>query len=640
MHSVVRRAVAVNLVYLALLILSLFLLGTWLSSPWAGLAAALMGGLTPGVLLLLRRPLIDLALASWVALSFVCLLRRRCEVEGSLSHARWSAVLGAVCGLGMMTKWSFCVYVGVPLLLSLGGDLRRRDWKPFLWFLGAFLLVMGPWYLLNGIPSFLRVKKLSNIKEAGDPDVWTWAGWTWYAAKVLSWQLFWPMALPAAAGVYACVRRRAWDVLMWALIPLALFSLIHNKDPRYYLPALPSLALLAALAPAEWSREKARAAWWALWCAAALFLGLAFQSSAHWPEALRWLGSVHLSIRDDAVAEDWKTEEIVNALAARAAAAPDRAPYHVSLVANHADFQMYGFRLAAALLGRTGILFDTPKARLGEFSDAILWKNGDLGLEFTLGYLKEASALLESPPEWLSRLFVKTREWPLPDGSTAVLFERRARPAPAAAPKTAALKTYPLPGFDAEGVRAAFDAATPADAAAGRFRSIRVECRRLSFKGLPLDGAVLDLRDAEISLDRLAQDGDLFFLHLGEIRPTLRLPAAAAKDYLAKKAPWLQEPDLTLRDGLRLKGRVRGLSFDAAAGVRLTPDGRGVEVRLDALRVGGVPLPLFMAGPYASKVHSLEPSGVMPFRVGLRGLSLNNDVLTIDGGKDADVPGR
>ncbi len=614
------RAVAVNLFFLSVLALSLFQLGRRLDSPETGLAAAALGSFYPGLLFLLRRPMIDFPLAAWVALAYVCLW----EAE-DFRRPAWSAVLGGVLGLGFLLKWTFGVYVALPLAWALWNGVRARRWKPLGLALAVFLAAAGPWYLLNGVSSFVRVRKLSSLKEAGDPGVWSLAGWTWYARGVFRLHFLWLLGVPYVCGLALAFRRRWRDLLLWALVPLALFSLIQNKDLRYYVPCLPAAALLSVLFVKALARPPQRAAWRAGWTGAALGLALlqGFGFAAPLMERLKLPA-------DFATKADWKTDEILGRVRESARGAHPR----LALVANHPYFHSVLFSLASRLRDFPVTVL-SPKNNLGDFSDFILYKRGDLGPAFTLGYLTEARELLERPPLWLEKTFSPVEEWPLPDGSSAVLLQKDPKPVPwpsGLGEVDISLRRFPLPRFEAEGLRVRLVPGPAASAARGAFARILLECRSLNYRGLVLREAALDCREVEVNLPRLLQEGELHLLRVGEVRPSVRITAETLRDYLAKKARWLKETEVSLENGrARVRGKAAGVSVEAEASARLSPDRRSLRLAVERARLAGVPLPLFLARKYTRKVFSLEPSKGLPFRVAVEDFGLENGVLSVNG---------
>jgi len=639
------RVAWANLFYLALLILAVYGIGATLFSPGAGFLAALLISFAPSVLLLARRPLLDLPLTAWVAAAFFCLIK-----ADDFRSTRWSLALGIVSGLGLLTKWPFVIYVGLPILWSVLAAARERRWSGPALFVLCLLFVAGPWYLANGLRSVVRIKQLSDLKEARDPDRLTWEGATWYLRDLTDNHLLWPLVAPAAIGLLAGVFSRRWVLVFWFLAPLAVFSSIQNKDTRYLVPALPALSLLSAGVFDGWRAAFFPRAWGLLWGGLAIFLGLAFGMGGHWPLAVlkkaatlgltpwreRYFARTLESLRQDfATKVEWETDAILKRLAVPPAEGGDGT--RVQIVSNHPAFHTWLFRLGAELSGLKDTRVAAPRRRLGEFTDYILWKKGDMGPAFTLGYLQEAAGLLETPPVWLEKTFARVEEWPLPDGSSAVLFERRVQDAPwpsGLGSVELVLDNFPLPRFDAQGLRVVLEPADAVGARKGRFRRIVIQCRELLYRGLVLENVRLEARDVQINLPKLLQDKEIYFLDVGDIRPDATVRADTLVAYLQQKARWLKNPQVTLDGGLRVQGRAGPGAVAAEAAVALSPDKKAVTLALDRLSWGGVPLPLFLARSTVRKNFSLEENNDVPFPVKVDSIVLRDGALTVTAAKN------
>lgn len=121
-----------NSLYLVLFLLALYGIGERLGGPWIGLLSAFVVSMFPIVFSMSRYLYIDFALTSLVAVN-VCLLLRseRFERKG------YALLYGLSLGLGMLTKWTFIAFAGVPLLVVLvsPGTLKSmwRAIQPASW---------------------------------------------------------------------------------------------------------------------------------------------------------------------------------------------------------------------------------------------------------------------------------------------------------------------------------------------------------------------------------------------------------------------------------------------------------------------------------------------------------------------------
>ena len=122
-----------NLLFLGILIASVYLFGRRLFDGKTGVLAGVLVSFFPIVHGLTREIYIDLALLAWVALAFYLLLR-----TDHFQSPLFSFLFGAVCGLGLLTKWTFPVFLAGPVLWVLSETfLLYSPSKMALGFLGG-----------------------------------------------------------------------------------------------------------------------------------------------------------------------------------------------------------------------------------------------------------------------------------------------------------------------------------------------------------------------------------------------------------------------------------------------------------------------------------------------------------------------
>jgi 4-amino-4-deoxy-L-arabinose transferase-like glycosyltransferase len=140
-----RAAYAINLLFLLVMFGALYRMGKTCSSPRAGMLALYISGTMPILYGLSRWFLVECRLTALVCAA-MCLV-----AEWDDFARTWKGfLLGIVCGLGVLTKVSFPVYVLVPLLYCAIRD-RRAMLHPrtLLAFVAPALLLAAPWYLVN-----------------------------------------------------------------------------------------------------------------------------------------------------------------------------------------------------------------------------------------------------------------------------------------------------------------------------------------------------------------------------------------------------------------------------------------------------------------------------------------------------------
>ena len=247
-------AVASNLVFIAILVGSVYALGRRLGGRAVGLTAAILTVGYPMLVTQFKEFQLDAPLTAMVTLA-LCLL----VYSEGFRKPRYTLAFGAACGLGMLTKWTFVVCIGLPALVCLAqaiaADIRHRRPQRLLVVGVAALIaytIASPWYVTN-IQQFRIDMKANGAPQAaleGDPLVGSTASNVWYLQNFLSQQLFLPNVLLFVAGLVAFVRARPkrleyWYPLLLIIGTCLAFTAIANKDPRYTLPVLPAIAIIS-----------------------------------------------------------------------------------------------------------------------------------------------------------------------------------------------------------------------------------------------------------------------------------------------------------------------------------------------------------------------------------------------------------
>lgn len=257
----------VNLLFSAILVLSASALASRVAGPWAGAIAAWVVALMPGHFVGAHVLMLDMPLSAAVALAWWAVFR-----SDGFADRRASVVAGAALGFGWLVKETFPVFVlpllAWPLWVALR-DARARGFRAalrdgvagnLLRAAGAGALVCGFWYLphLPRMPAILLKHQAMGAVES-DPAWWQAGGALYYPAALINLQASFLFVAGGLAFLPFFLRRHGASregrlLLAGVLVPLLLFTLLSNKDPRYTVPVLalagPLLACgLAALRP-------------------------------------------------------------------------------------------------------------------------------------------------------------------------------------------------------------------------------------------------------------------------------------------------------------------------------------------------------------------------------------------------------
>lgn len=405
------------------------------AAGWMALAAPLTAWTS-------RESLLDPWLSGWVVLSYYLLV-----LSKNLTERRWTLWLAIAVAGGMLTKWSFALFVLPPVLWLWwrSGDRRKSSLN-----LLDLALVSGPamlwWYLPNARSLFQRLQ----LTAAGadwemDPQLDSLLGWIYYPRSLSSYYLFLPLTLILAAGIARwCIRgfrRRenpqpvpepgrhspgsARQVIVAGLMGgIALLTLLKAKDPRYVMPlAAPVFILLVDL----W-RDRPR-----VLAGAAVLAGLQFllvtvpvpwipqrigffaipgdQAYHSMRQEWVWFETSYFGVTGPPRREDWRVGELLAALppGARVGFVPDAASFHPGLLRLEALRRNRPVHVI-----RLGLSDDWP-AQLGKV-DWVIGKSGDQGISFITQFNQDVYGALEQL-RW-----PQVSSWELPDESRVQLW--------------------------------------------------------------------------------------------------------------------------------------------------------------------------------------------------------------------------
>jgi hypothetical protein len=597
--AVALTAQAVMLGFLAVGLGAVFALGRTLWDARAGLLAAFFFGTAPFVVFSLTNFQLDLPLAAVVALALYTLARA--EEAG---RPAWAAALGVVLGLGMLTKPTFAVYVLAPLLWSLRGARRRGEGRRRLALVGLALLVATalalPWYgpRLIGLPLQVANRSFKQAAEAEQAAVFT-----------STWLLFYPRVFPpqfgllasglCAWGLWAIRKDRGVRAYLWlaTLAPLLVFTLIQNKNLRYTLPILPAAALVAAagvraLGPA-WERRAVAASV----AVAALQTSMTLFALPPPPRVGVFLTPLVVSFPPSAA--DWQHRPLLDDLARAAGSKPAT----VAVVPNYAFLSVSSLRYEAL---RRELPLQVTRAWSGPplGIDFVVLKTGSQGPSFSAAKPERITRAFAGEDPDLASAFPVIGEYPLPDGSRAVLRARRIPALEHVAPAEVAgrlrqAQESALAGFvrDAVGLRVSVDY-RPEAILRGEVDRVRVEAEAATIGELERrDRAPLRVRDVRIEVDRLlvnpqrlVRTGRLEILDAGALRIERAVVTQGDLDALLAGQPVGRWLTVALGDG-SADVRLKGLPGSARVGLRPGSPTAPFALAVDDLSVGGIRVP-------------------------------------------------
>ncbi|NIP99190.1 MAG: hypothetical protein GWM98_01310, partial [Nitrospinaceae bacterium] len=202
-------------------------------------------------------------------------------------------------------------------------------------------------------------------------------------------------------------------------------TLLKNKDHRYILPLLPPLALMTSLAVTRIARLGLRRAVCGLTLGVGLFSYLyAGFLPGNWE--IPGIGGPLLGEKMVPRPENWRVDEILDDIVA-AGQPPPGQTLTVRTMTYHRYFQRGAFRDRAEIRGLP-VDMKSVKRNVGEMTDFFIIRNRSLSDDSGVEALSpKKNRLLQDPA--LQNTFTLFRTYPLPDGTRALVYQKRVVPA-------------------------------------------------------------------------------------------------------------------------------------------------------------------------------------------------------------------
>jgi len=228
-----------NLPAILLLLVATYGIGRTVLSRTSAAIAAALANFYPLMVWLSRETLIDYWLTALVALAMWLLVTKR------FGSRKWAVIIGIVCALGMLTKWTFIFFLVAPFLWVARESLKNAALSAL-----TAAAVSSYWYLpeLTKLPQFLAINNAGGVGE-GDPGRLSLQSFIFYVRALEGYQVFLPLFLLFVIGVFILRKdfHLGWaPILLWLAGGWLCLLLFRNKDPRYSVPILPAVALISA----------------------------------------------------------------------------------------------------------------------------------------------------------------------------------------------------------------------------------------------------------------------------------------------------------------------------------------------------------------------------------------------------------
>lgn len=141
LHSL---AALMGTLFVTVLTGSTYYIAARVGGRWAGVLAAILIAFSPLVFSQTRYFMIDMPLAAVTALTFAALL-----ASPDFDDIRGSAFVGACLAAGLLMKWTYPLFVAVPVVVAAGMALRAGRWRNVLVCAAVATVGAGWWYAPN-----------------------------------------------------------------------------------------------------------------------------------------------------------------------------------------------------------------------------------------------------------------------------------------------------------------------------------------------------------------------------------------------------------------------------------------------------------------------------------------------------------
>jgi hypothetical protein len=417
----------VNLVLLAVLMVTTYDLARQLAGRRVALLAAILTLSYPGVLIFAREALIEFCLGTITVIAIDLLLRTK-----EFQRTAACVLLGVAVGTGFLVKPTVAVYLWLPVGASVLRAFVVAPARPTLRHIVVTMVIViaiaGIWYVPH-IHDILLLSQANRLdaRAFGHPaDAWT-GFLLLLRATAAGLTTPWGQWLTAVALIVSGVTafRRLWIVHAWLVGTwVVLVFAITFRDDKYLLPTLPAAALLVAFVVERLRPPPLRTA---VLCFVCAFQAISFAHAGFgWPP----LPADSVLATRSAYAGRGGAERSVPDIVAAMDAPPGVSAARVGVVPN--DLRLNASTLTwEARRTHRRLLFehisysgyhslDGARRRAREL-EWVLLKTGAQGLRGTVDLAEALSRDVRDSPDAFERIEI----FPAADGSVAELYRVR-----------------------------------------------------------------------------------------------------------------------------------------------------------------------------------------------------------------------
>jgi hypothetical protein len=639
--------------FLLILVTSVYGIALRIFDQDVAIISAFLVSMCPIVIDFSRDFMLDLPLASMVALSMFLIL-----ASNEFTNTRVSILLGISLGCGFLTRWTFLFFLVIPVLYAFFQTIRKTSERSvrvrnllLSIFVGA--VTSAPWYAVH-IVQILT----GRLGELGQGERSLFHNIVYYL-EVIPEQVSWLLSMILVAGTILYLKYHHKPhpaLLIWFIGSYAIISIISFKEARFSIPLLPPLIIAASAGLIGWRNHvvvKLNQRSFVLKSVLALVLLQYFlitfipvTSGVGRTLSQPLLTTSLIPIKGPSGAK-WPQHDILRTVEERIKKSKkSRAVLRV--IPDHVYFNRQTFEYVSTLQRFPIVVSGITGFPL--FTDYVVVKTGDLGEDVVKRQVLSESVIGNSRQP--KPLFTEIKRFPLPDESEAVLFHVTPQRVDNVSDVVILQKVErladqffkkylrPLEGYSLRA--AAYDST---ETIRGHIKSLRVQAKGaelgdFAFKQIGLLASDIDLELFDIVFNPadLIEKDSLQILSLASLHINgMSVNAANLKDYIEiSSSQNTLVKELSIEDGkLSLKVHQLKPDLSLSASIQMwTIEHRNISFRFEGIQISSIPIhPLIiniLTDPFDPLLTGF--SFLSDFRVGH--LTLSNGELTIHRGKE------
>jgi len=242
-------AAFVNTLFFIGTIICCFYIGKILFDPVIGIFSSILLSLYPLAYAFSRIICVDITLMFFATLSILLLI-----LSQNFLNRKLSISIGVIFGLGLLVKWVFPFFFVGPAIYSLFFSIKEEKKVLSKRLVNIIivailaLIICLPWYLTNfgHIKDFARFQSALVVKTSALSLLFS--KYFFFMFIRLPNMVTLPFSILFVIGMVTIILkkdRKGWLLLLWYATPYIIFASFYARTDRYFLPALPAIAVIS-----------------------------------------------------------------------------------------------------------------------------------------------------------------------------------------------------------------------------------------------------------------------------------------------------------------------------------------------------------------------------------------------------------